>query len=236
MPESIVEQGEGAHALDTLIWNALSTRQAEFAVPGERVLRFQPEVAPFAALADLTPESFGALRESIERYGPAALVTVDEIEPPEGFDVLRRATLIQMVAEREPEPVALEHVRLEPGDVPDMLALTAATQPGPFGPRTIELGRYLGVRRQGRLAAMAGERLRIDGYAEISAVCVDPAFRGQGLAAGLMRLLMAAMRARGEIPFLHAVASNQNAIAIYRAMGFVARRELHLLVLGDAGA
>lgn len=119
-------------------------------------------------------------------------------------------------------------------DVPRMLALASATQPGPFGSRTIELGDYLylGVRRGGVLVAMAGERMRLDGFTEISAVCVDAAHRKQGIAADLVRALTASIMARSETPFLHVFSSNFQAIALYRKLGFVLRRQLHLAVLG----
>ncbi len=227
----------GTHPLDDLTWNALIGRQRRFALGSERVVRFEAAVAPFAAMVDTSPASFDALRGLIKEHGPVALSTVEKIEVSAGFSVLRQDTLLQMVWQGEPDPAtALEYVRLEAHDVPQMIALTAATEPGPFGPRTFELGDYLGVRREGKLAAMAGERMQIDGYTEISAVCVDPAFRGQGFATGLMRSLITAICARGEKPFLHVIASNHGAIAIYRAMGFVERRQLHLLVLGEANS
>jgi predicted GNAT family acetyltransferase len=229
------KETRNTHALDNVIWTALTGRQRHLAVGDARVLRYVPAVAPFASMADTSPASFEALRELIQAYGHVALTTVEALTPPAGFSVLRQTTLLQMIWQGDPAPAtALDHVRLAERDVPDMLALTAATEPGPFGPRTIELGSYLGVRRQGKLAAMAGERMKIEGYTEISAVCVDPAFRGQGLAAGLMRLLIANICARGETPFLHVLKSNESAISIYRAMGFVDRRELHLTVLGAA--
>ncbi|MBN3818410.1 GNAT family N-acetyltransferase [Paraburkholderia sp. Se-20369] len=220
-----------AHPLDTVVWNALTSKQRGFAVGDERALRFPAAIAPFAAVADDAPASFAALRTLMDAHGPVALVTPRELAPPDGFAVARRATLLQMIWQGEPAAsVATEHVRLTDADVPEMLALVAAAQPGPFGTRTIELGDYLGVRRQGKLAAMAGERMRLDGFTEISAVCVDAAFRGQGLAADLMKLHIAAIRARGETPFLHVLASNHAAIALYRTLGFVDRRAMHLAV------
>ncbi|MFT0174715.1 GNAT family N-acetyltransferase [Paraburkholderia mimosarum] len=223
------------HALDDAIWGALTGRHRQFAVGDRRVLRYAPAVAPFAAMADTTPESFEALRRLIAEHEPVALTTLDALDPPDGFVVIRHAALLQMVWEGHPVgATSLEHVRLEARDVPEMMALTAVTEPGPFGPRTIELGDYLGVRKNGKLVAMAGERIKIDGHTEISAVCVDPAFRGQGLAAGLIRLLIAAICARGETPFLHVLTSNHGAVSIYREMGFVERREMHLTVLGIA--
>jgi predicted GNAT family acetyltransferase len=117
-----------------------------------------------------------------------------------------------------------------------MLALVSVTQPGPFGPRTIELGEYWGVRRRGVLVAMAGERMRLDGFTEISAVCVDAVHRGQGFAADLVRSLVASIVARSEIPFLHVFTSNDPAIALYRKLGFALRRRMHLAVLARAEA
>lgn len=241
MPEPAMMQTTavtaGAHALDHLPWTALTGRQRRFAVGNERVLRFSAPVAPFGAMIDTSPATFDALRDVINEHGPVALTTGDEVVPPAGFALVRHAKLLQMVWQGEPQPApTLDYVHLEARDVPDMLELTAATQPGPFGPRTFELGDYLGVRREGKLIAMAGERMKIDGYTEISAVCVDAGFRGQGLVVGLMKLHIARIRARGETPFLHVLTSNHGAASIYEALGFVARRELSLTVLGNAKA
>lgn len=225
----------GTHPLDDAVWNALTGRQSRLAVGNGRVLRFRADIAPFGAMRDTSTDSFEALRELIGEHGHTALTTVDALPIPSGFSLIRHAALVQMVWQGPADPATTcEHVRLTERDVPDMLSLTAATQPGPFGPRTIELGDYLGVRKEGKLVAMAGERMKIDGYTEISAVCVDPAFRGQGHATGLMMLLVAAIRARGETPFLHVLTSNRGAIALYGTLGFVERREMHLTVLGKA--
>ncbi|RQR39748.1 GNAT family N-acetyltransferase [Burkholderia sp. Bp9142] len=225
----------GSHPLDNVVWNALAGEQQRFALGDERARRFPPTLAPFAGMADRSPVALDALRELVDAHGPAALVTPDEITTPTGFSVVRRAMLHQMIwrgALDDAHPLA--PVRLTEADVPEMLELITATEPGPFGPRTVEFGGYIGFRRQGRLVAMAGERMRAGGHAEISAVCVDPAFRGQGLAAGLIRSLIAAIRAREETPFLHVLTSNHIAIERYRALGFTTRRDMHLLVLGRA--
>ena len=227
----------GVHPLDQVVWNALISKQSRFALGDDQALRFPTAIARFGAMADTGPASFEALRGLIEAQDPVALVTPGEVLPPPGFSVIRHTTLLQMIWQGKFDPSSTwEHVRLAESDVPEMLTLTTATQPGPFGRRTIELGDYLGVRRRGRLAAMAGERMRLDGYTEISAVCVDAAFRGQGHAAGLMKLLIATILARSETPFLHVLKSNHPAIALYRTLGFVERREMHLTVLAEAKA
>lgn len=223
------------HPLDKPVWNALAGRHDGFAQGDNRARRYAGTIAPFGAMADFSPESFATLHALIEQHGPTALVTVGEVVPPAGFSIARRETLLQMIWRGEPDREnGLPYVRLAVEDVPEMLALVAATQPGPFGPRTIELGTYIGVRHEGKLAAMAGERMKPDGFTEISAVCVDPAFRGQGLAASLMKLLISAIASRSETPFLHVLASNRGAIALYQKLGFVERRAMHLTVLGVA--
>jgi predicted GNAT family acetyltransferase len=112
---------------------------------------------------------------------------------------------------------------LEPDDVPEMLALIERTRPGPFARRTIELGEYLGVRHEGALVAMAGERMHPPGYTEISAVCTDADHRGHGLASQLVRALVRAIRSRGETPFLHLTTENEGARRVYDALGFETR-------------
>jgi ribosomal protein S18 acetylase RimI-like enzyme len=117
-----------------------------------------------------------------------------------------------------------EAVRLGAHDVPDMLALVERTRPGPFLPRTVELGTYLGIRRGGQLIAMAGERLHPPGWTEISAVCTDAAYRGRGLGSRLVRAVAAGIKERGETPFLHTAAANTGAIGLYESLGFRLRR------------
>ncbi len=117
------------------------------------------------------------------------------------------------------------------GDVPAMLALVALTRPGPFASRTIEMGCYLGLKVDENLVAMTGERMRMEGFTEVSAVCVAPAHRGQGLAAELVKAVASGIIARGEVPFLNVFASNTPAIALYRKLGLNRRRQFHLTIL-----
>jgi ribosomal protein S18 acetylase RimI-like enzyme len=224
------------HPLDQVIWRALNSVQEPFAEGDARARRYPAAIAPFAATIDLEPLSFRSLLTLI---GPAddriALFTPIEVQPPPQFSVLRRGLVDQMVlldAAARGRPIDTLAVELGVADVPEMLALASVTQPGPFSVRTIELGMYLGVRRRGALVAMAGERMRLDGFTEISAVCVDAGHRGQGFAADLVRSLVASIVVRAETPFLHVFSSNHQAIALYRKLGFALRRQMHLLVLG----
>ena len=138
---------------------------------------------------------------------------------------------VQLVADSLDARPDDEAVTLGPADVPDMLSLAERTKPGPFLPRTIELGTYLGIRRDGELVAMAGERLRPPGWTEVSAVCTDPAWRGHGFASRLTRAVAAGIIARGDTPFLHAIAANVTAIRLYKDLGFTNRRDIQILSL-----
>src|SRR5690606_17517536 len=159
--------------------------------------------------------------------GPGAVVTIAGLpEPPPGWEVVSLIPGVQLTGDGVPPAPDVEAVRLTAADVPEMLDLIARTRPGPFRPRTIEMGVYLGIRRDGRLVAMAGERLHPPGWTEISAVCTDPAFRRRGLATRLVRAVAAGIRARGETPFLHAAADNTEAIRLYESLGFRLRREV----------
>jgi ribosomal protein S18 acetylase RimI-like enzyme len=147
---------------------------------------------------------------------------------------------VQMVAERSPADLPFPGLADGPGDpvvalgdedVADMLALVAEARPGPFLSRTIEFGGYVGIRRRGRLVAMAGERLRPPGWAEVSAVATHPAHRRQGLAERLIRTVASAIADRGERPFLHAAAGNTNAIRLYESLGFTVRATVRFTVV-----
>ena len=222
-------------ALSRPVWSALTTGDRRFAEGGALALRFPPDVAPFGATADDSPEAFAALGALLSHDGRVALVTVDELRPYPRLDVVREAPIVQMIADKEtPAPSErMTPIVLGPKDVPEMLDLAEQTHPGPFGPRTHELGQYIGVRIDGALAAMAGERMRLDGAVEISAVCVSPDHRGKGYAAFLVAWLVRKLRGEGAMPFLHAFTDNP-AIALYERLGFTTRKTLRLTVLARA--
>jgi len=152
-------------------------------------------------------------------------ILVDPPQPfPSDWQVIATGQGVQMVETSVDSAHDGEAVELGASDVPEMLDLVERTKPGPFLPRTIELGRYLGIRREGRLVAMAGERMRPPGWTEISAVCTDEGYRGQGLGARLVLAVAAGIHERGDCAFLHALATNANAIRLYESLGFVLRR------------
>jgi len=222
------------HPLDNPVWHALTGAQTTVGDDrnGPLARRYDADVAPFAALPDaVAPDSWDALRDLVGPDGVAVLAR-DTIAEIDGWQCLERIDGFQMLPGRPLHGPDVDLVTLGVDDVPAMLDLVARTEPGPFAERTIELGTYLGVRSDdGRLVAMAGERMRPPGHGEISAVCVDPAFRRRGFAAALMRALIDTIEERGEQPFLHVAADNDSGIRTYEALGFTVRTEIEFAVL-----
>ncbi len=211
--------------LDNAPWSSLTGPHAAFAIGGDLARRYPEDVSPFVAVRSWDePAVWDALREILEP-GESFGASGFEGEAPAGWTVLGGAEGVQLVetSALQTRPDA-EAVVLDQGDVPEMLALVERNQPGPFRPRTIELGRYIGIRRGGHLVAMAGERLHPEGWTEISAVAVDAGHRRQGLASRLVLDVAFHIQERGDRALLHAAASNTGAIATYERLGFHLRR------------
>ena len=220
------------------VWNCLNGRQSHLAVASGAAVRIDPGYGPFAAARDVSDEAQAALAGLLT--GPDDTLWLIEAAPwpaPPGTRAVRTATLLQMVANapQSPQPGDGEFVTLGAADAPEMAALAHATEPGPWGPRTHRYGQFYGLRDGDRLIAMAGERmLPAAGLAEVSGVCTYPEFRGAGLAARLIRRVMAAQQARGDMPFLHSYAANASAIRLYEQLGFRPRGEMVATVLMQA--
>ncbi|MER5748463.1 GNAT family N-acetyltransferase [Streptomyces sp. NPDC002088] len=223
------------HPLDNAVWAALTGPHAHFAERVGLAARYPADVYAFAALAD--PEDPAAWNDLRTLVGPGTAVRVKPVaRVPDGWEITGGGVGVQLVAtdalHTEPAP---EAVRLGPDDVPEILDLIARTRPGPFLKRTVALGTYLGIRHEGRLIAMAGERLRPSGWTEISAVCTDPEHRGRGLGTRLIRAVAAGIRDRGDTPFLHAAADNTPAIRLYESLGFTLRRRSTIVSVRTPG-
>ncbi|AQR60301.1 GNAT family N-acetyltransferase [Brevundimonas sp. LM2] len=218
------------HPLDRAVWNALTTRLSGFvtADSDDRAVRIDPEVGVFLSGADATPESLAAMAALALAHPGAGMVEATggpmaELDLP-GVGVVDRIPLVQMVATAlTPGGPDLAFEILTEADVPDMLALATLTRPGPFRSATRRLGPFIGIKQDGRLVAMAGRRLRVDGFTELSGVCTHPDWRGRGYAAGLSRAVAGTILASGEQVFLHAFAAHDATLAFYRSLGFEAR-------------
>lgn len=222
------------HPLDRPVWSALtSERQAALAVGAGGALRLAPGYGVFAASMDQSPQGVAAIAALDQPEGMLATVEADPTPVPPGLTVLKEAVLSQMVLV-ELTPAKARDIAIDPlteADAPAMLALATLTEPGPFFERTHRLGDFFGVKQDGRLLAMAGERLKPDGFTEVSGVCADPDARGRGYAGALMRAVIERILARGETAFLHSYADNVGAIALYHSLGFTIRAPMRMRML-----
>ncbi|MBN9233301.1 MULTISPECIES: GNAT family N-acetyltransferase [Phyllobacteriaceae] len=220
------------HPLDRPIWSALTGRHAALADGDALARRYDPAVSAFAAARDDSPPALLALATLAKPGSGLLLLQADAVVVPSGLVAVSTAEAVQMIAE---QPATIEHddriEQLGASDIPAMQALADLTKPGPFTPRALDLGSFWGVKIDGRLAAMAGERLKPDGFTEISGVCSHPEARGQGLARLLSMYVAGRILERSEVPFLHAYATNQAAIRLYETIGFRLRSAMHVAVL-----
>ena len=238
------------HVLDNPVWHALTGPQRALGRTTELAGRFDPDVAPFGALASgsVTDSVWEDLAQLVGPKGTVSL-TGDLPDLPPGWTVIARFDGMQMVGDGarrlgmdvgSSPPGSAESglpvpVLLGSDDSSEMLALVEVTRPGPFERRTVEFGGYLGIRIDGQLVAMAGERLRPPGYAEISAVATDPNYQRRGLAGHLVLAVAEGILRRGDIPFLHASTTNMGAIRLYESLGFTIRRPVVFLLLEAPG-
>ncbi|MDG4884346.1 GNAT family N-acetyltransferase [Mesorhizobium sp. WSM4884] len=224
------------HVLDRPIWSALATRHQAFAEGDGLARRYRPSIVPFAATATDDEESLRALARLLPPLQSSIVVQTDPIALPAEVSAVSTATLVQMTAERPTQAVSDERVQpLTPDDAAEMLALASLTKPGPFTLEALSLGEFWGVKIDGRLAAMAGERMKQPGHCELSGVCTHPDFRGGGLARLLSLFVASRIMARGEVPYLHAYDSNALAVGLYESIGFRLRTTVNMAVVRRAG-
>jgi len=220
------------HPLDHPIWNALTSEQSTLAEGDALARRFPAAIGPLAAMAEQSPAGYESLRRLAKPEEQLVFFLPEPATVPPGWTLDADGLLTQMVLDNETEPDHAFPIReLVEADIPEMLALTRLTKPGPFRQETNTLGLYLGIEVDGRLVAMAGERLKLPGYTEISAVCTHPDFQGRGYAQALILAVAQQIRQAGKIPFLHSRPDNTAAIRVYEKLGFRTRRMVNLAVV-----
>lgn len=226
-----------ADVLENTVWHALTSAHASFAIGDGLARRYPPEVSPLAGLVEQSDDAFWSLSRIVS---PGESVFVFLNAPPalpeaslQLFDVKATFTIDQMVCEsfRRPEEMSVTIEPLGDDAVPEMLALTKLTNPGPFEPATNTMGRYAGILKNGRLAAMAGERLNLADYTEVSAVCTHPDFRGNGYAKELVASVSTGIITEGKTPILHTLSDNAPAVHVYESLGFRKSRPVHFAIL-----
>jgi len=222
-----------AHVLDRPAVSTLTGRQGHLAVRRGGAIRMHPDFGLFAGTLDDSAQSAADLGALVREMGTVGLVELTTPSAPPGTQIVSSALCLQMVAETVAPAwdVAFDMLPLGDADAAEMLALATLTKPGPFFSRTHQLGDFIGVRVGGQLVAMAGQRMRPDGYTEASGVCVHPDHRGKGYAARLLREVTATILATGEKAFLHSYADNATAIGLYESLGYRGRAEVMFTIL-----
>lgn len=229
-----------SNPLDNPIWSALTSRQAHLALGGRLAKRYPKDMATIAAVASSEPAAYAELAALIADdeavYLAGAELRHIELQLPSSLKIKHQTSITQMVYSRQArEPENDKDITiLSEADLPEMLELISLAHLGPFQARTYQLGRYLGIRHQGQLVAMAGERLSLEGYREISTVCTHPNFQGRGYARQLVSRLVSINWNEGNTPFLHVMRDNERAKSIYESLGFRERRRISLIVVQRA--
>jgi predicted GNAT family acetyltransferase len=223
------------HILDNPVWQALASHNQLLGDRTEQAACFDPAISPFMAVT--MPDSFhvAQLYQIAPSREPGILVSNTKMDPTpwnkiaiiDGYQMVYQGPLY-------PDMANIEIVQLGETHIPQMLALTALTKPGPFLERTIDFGHYEGIFHGNQLVAMAGQRLHLQGYAEVSAVCTDPDHLGKGHARHLLLRQINRIQAVGETPFLHVKCDNERAIRLYASLGFKIRTKIYFHVLSKS--
>ena len=223
-----------SHILDNPAWEALTTLQAHLAQGGAFARRYLDRLAPIAAVGRADAVALDELASLVPAGDWLSLPAtvpglVPLIRPP--LKLAFTKTLIQMVWERARVPESPIPAPLSAADAPEMMELATLTRPGPFKLDTHTFGQFVGIRVDGRLAAMGGQRMHLAGYRELSGICTHPDFRGRGYARAIIERLNAVILDEGLTPFLHLEEANLSAKALYDSVGFVERARLPLVVI-----
>ncbi|RWY48573.1 GNAT family N-acetyltransferase [Mucilaginibacter gilvus] len=220
------------HVLDNPVWNALSSGNKNLAEGNERIKYFDPQVSPFVGFKLNTEASFEELYHMAPAGRAFGFVSPFEVEIPAPWQVPLYIKCFQMVHNGVTVGVTTEEpILLTEAHVPQMMALTKLTNPGPFAERTIDFGHYHGIFDGDKLVAMAGQRMHVFNYAEASAVCTHPDYLGRGYAKEVLQFQVQRILAAGEIPFLHVRHDNERAIRVYESLGFVTRKTIHFYII-----
>lgn len=223
------------HLADTLanpVWQALNTVQQHMNAGTEQLAYYAADIAPFAGMNNWDETSIRFFEHSLPSGRRFSLMQEENVALPASLQLHFSVPLYQMVCVAF-QPSFQHHI-LQPlteAHVPQMLELTSLTKPGPFFTHTLQFGGYIGVFDGERLVAMGGERLKVPGFTEVSAICTHPQYRAQQMAKHILSALCQRILQRGEIPFLHSLTTNESALNVYQQLGFRPNRTIFYAML-----
>jgi ribosomal protein S18 acetylase RimI-like enzyme len=213
-----------SHILDNVAWNSLTTTHRHLGKIGKIAAVYNPQISVIGGLKKNTLEAYAELGTLSTPGVPVAVIGFKIPEELTGWRTLQVAETYQMVYNEPIDYDEVEYVELTKKDVPEMMKLVEITKPGPFSPGTIKMGRYIGIRKNSELVAMGGERMKPEGYVEISGICTHPEYHGKGYGTAISGILTNAILEEGNTPFLHVFIQNQPAIKLYEKLGYATRK------------
>ena len=214
------------HILDNPAWNSLTTTHKQLGITGEKAAKYNPKISVIGAVKENTLDAYAELEALTTPGVPIAIIGFSVPSELKGWMTLQSAETYQMIYSEPIDYPDTDYVELSKKDVPEMIKLVELTKPGPFSPGTIEMGRYIGIRIYGELVAMGGERMKPEGYVEISGICTHPAHRGKGYGTAITGILSNSILEQGETPFLHVFTQNTPAIRLYKELGYSTRKTI----------
>ena len=222
-----------SHLLDNPAWNALISGNKVLSNGNDQVKYFDREVSPFVAMKETSKDHFKVLYDILPHSIPVLFISTEPLDFPEFWTVRRLIKGIQMIYEGDIlNEIPDKNIEaLNTDHISQMVSLTKLTDPGPFGTRTIEFGHYCGIFEGDSLVAMAGQRLHVFNYTEVSAVCTHPDHTGKGYARQLLKHQIKRMQTAGNFPYLHVRWDNDRAIKVYADLGFKTRRDIYFYVI-----
>ncbi len=216
------------HPLDNVAWNSLTTSHKHLGKIGKKAAMYHPQISMIAGVSEYTQEAFTELAKMAQPGIPVLILSDNPLPDHTDWDIRIKTEVNQMTCDSPIEYEEIQYEILTPDDVPQMLELVKLTEPGPFGPRTIEMGTYIGLKVDGKLVAMGGERLKPDGYVALSGICTHPDYRGKGYASAITGALTNKVLERGKKPFLYVALKNTGAFRLYEKLGYSVRRTVRV--------
>lgn len=223
--------------LDNPVWEALGSQQIHFNAGNELIKYFPANVSPFVGLQHWNESDLQQLNQHLPADRSFSVMIAKEVKLPAAVDIVFTTPLYQLYCPmlKPFSNPGIAFRKLAEADVAQMLELTELTKPGPFYERTIDFGNYAGIFHNHQLVAMAGERLKVNGYTEVSAICTHPDFLGKGYASFLLSKVSEQIISEGSIPFLHVRTDNNRAIEVYKKLGFQIRADVYFAIFKKAG-
>ena len=212
--------------LDNPAWYSLKETHQSLSISSDEIKFYLPEICPFGGMT--SPEANLSL--FIHNHIPLSnsfFVIGNKPQKTSGLSFEKELVCLQMVCSETIKMETTEDIlELNEKHKGQLVQLVNMVQPGYFKEGTVKMGDYFGIFKNDTLVAVTGERMKMNGFTEISAVVTHPAFTGKGFAKQLIAHTVNKNFEQTIVPYLHVAETNSGAIQLYEKLGFVARRKI----------